>query len=557
MKRLFLMLALLALPVFAIECEGSISMGLPAVSGTEGSTGGAIVPVEIKLVEGSGGAYVNAVPNTDSDLQESFSIAMALAREYAQDGEECDALLNILDNSEFVQGPSGGAAFAVMGYALFSGKGLGSGATMTGAISPEGYVLPVGGVYEKTLSAKDEGKEYILTPIQSMDEKLLLSGIEGITIYEVETFEEAKDFFFEGKIPPERPLNLSVAPLAPIGEYAGSRDARFRELTERLVEREVEAIGKLTDAAIRGYYMETVSQQEELIEKGYYYSAANGAFLNFIMADSLARIEEPDAEGKISEVESCLAGMGEAQLTYENYGWVMGAEARAKRARNQLELYRENDAQTREAEYIVVYELNYALSWCEAASMMQEIADEVGGTPMDPELLSLSAEELMNLSANYSEIEESENYANGLEMYGDGEYAGAAYELLYAIAFEKTAELVEDGEEGLPDVGALNAGERETLWGSAFQAHSDYLYANGDMEGAYAVALFSYGMEEIGGKVRMAQASGQFSMNETGSEDGGECECPEESGVDGGEAGVCAGAFALLVLPLFIKNLAD
>jgi predicted S18 family serine protease len=527
--RWLLLALILASSVFAIECEGSVSLGLPAVSGNEEAGNGAIVPVEIRLVPGGGGAYINAIPNTDTDLQESFSTAMELAREYADDGGECDALLSINDNSEFVQGPSGGAAFTVMGYALFGGIGLGGDATMTGAISEEGGVLPVGGLYEKAMSAKRNGKDYFLTPIQSVDEKLMLSGIDGITIYEVETIEEAIGFFFEGKIPQERPLNLSVEPLLPLEEYAGKKDARFRELTEAIIEREELAVEGLEDESLRAYYGELASQQRELIEKGYYYSAANGGFLNFIIANSLSQINEPDVEGKISEVEACMAGIGDAELTYENYEWIMGAQAREKRAGNQLETYRDNGARTREEKYILVHNLNYALAWCEAASGMQGIAEEIGGEPMEPGILKASADELINLSANYSEIEESENYANGMEMYEDGAYAGAAYELLYALAFEKTYDLVDSGER--LDVASLNYGERETLWGSVFQAHSDYLSAYGDEEGAYAVALFSYGMEEIGGEVEEAMAGGPFMGNGVEEDECGlgdcECECPE------------------------------
>ncbi len=552
MKGLILALLIISFAA-AMECEGSVSLGLPAVSGSsEGVGGGSIVPVEIRLVDGDGGAYINTEPNTDRDLQESFSIAADVARDYAHGGEECDALLSIKDNSEFVQGPSGGAAFAIMAYSLFSGRGFTHEATMTGAISEDGYVLQVGGLYEKALSAKENGKKYFLTPIQSMDEKLLLEGISGITIYEVETFEEARDFFFYGVTPKERPLNLSVAPLPELDEYAGEKDDDFKAITEGIIEREKEAIGKLGDASIRAYYLELVSQQEELIEKGYYYSAANGAFLSFIMADSLLHIEEPDVEGKVAEVEACLGGIGEAKLTYENYEWVMGAQAREKRARNQLELFRENDANTREEEYLIVYELNYALAWCDAAASMQEAAKRIGGELMDEELMRQSAEMFVNFSSNYTSIDESETYQNGMEMYEEGEYAGAVYELAYAISFEKAYEIVEDeGVEAL-DMRSVNYGSRETLWGSTFRAHSDYLAAAGDAEGAYAVALFSYAMEGVGQQVEGAHAAGLFAKSPSEEGGGGECECPECP------EGVCAGGLALLslpFLPLFIKNI--
>ena len=151
---------------------------------------------------------------------------------------------------------------------------------------------------------------------------------------------------------------------------------------------------------------------------------------------------------------------------------------------------------TKEEEYFIVYELGFALAWCEAATEMYSAAEEIGGEPMDYRILEESMEILINISANYSEIDRSENYVNAMELREEGKYAGAVYEMMYALAFERRdLDVIE--EVGLESAEELNEGERDSLWGNIFKAHSVYLLAIDDLEGAYAVALFSQGMEGL------------------------------------------------------------
>lgn len=559
--RKFLLLIFILSFTYAIACEGSIVMELPAVSEGETVQNGEMVSVRMHLVPGEGNAYVRAYPSTDSSLQESLELSRAVAESLAGEKNSCDVLLEIIDDSDYVQGPSGGAAFSLMEYSLFSGKKIRTDAAITGGVNELGGITPVGGLYEKAVSARAAGKKYFLTPMHGVDEYLLLSNMEGIKIYQVASIEEAAEFFFAGKTPKEKPLNLTVEPLPEIAEYGGENSPEFRRITERMIEREGKAVAGIKDAALREYFGEKILQQRELLEKGYYYSAANEAFLGYVLADSLSRIEEPDVEGKIDEVGLCIEGIEKAPLTYENYGWVMGAEARLKRAEGQLGKYLEITPGTKEEEYYIIYELDYALAWCDAASDMYAIAAETGGTPMEEGILKENAEMLLGISGNYSEIESSENYRYGKEMLGEGKYAGAVYELMYALAFERMDAERNISVEGIAEV---NEGERSTLWGRIFKAHSYYLVEAGDLEGAYAVAVFSNGMEELDGEVEKKRKLAVFEFPEevagleeeeveagdgTGAQECPECpECPEP---------VCAAAFILLVLPLFIKNLSS
>ena len=562
MKFVFVLLVLLASLAYSIDCEGEVQMGLPAVTEGEDVHGGELVIIEIRLVPGEGDAYVAVDPPSDSSLQESVGLAVAVAEELAGENNDCDVLIEIEDETDYVQGPSGGAAFALMTYSLFTKEEMREDATITGAIFRDGTILSVGGVYEKVLGAKSAGKKYFLSPLQSVDEQLMLSKIEGITVYQVKNVEEARDFFFYDITPEEKPINLTVEPLPELKAYEGADTPRFRKISENIIAREEEAVAQIEDDEIREYFEEKIVQQNELIEKGYYYSAANEAFLSYILADSLSRIDEPDVEGKKEEVEECLGKVEKEIATYQNYEWIMGAEARIKRAENQLETFGEMDAGTKEERYFIVYQLDYALAWCGAAKDMYATAEEIGGVPMNGQVLKDSADLLINISANYSEIEYSENYINGMEMYEEGAYAGAIYELTYALAFEKKDSDMIEGIT-IEEVEELNSGERNSLWGDIFKAHSHYLLELDDLEAAYSVAIFSNAMEGLWEEVERQKYQEVFEFPEPGEQganqsnqtlaegESEECECPECPEQP------CAAAFILLlVLPLFIKNLA-
>jgi predicted S18 family serine protease len=563
MKKAFLLLAFILSFAYAAECSGSIEMGLPAISEGE-QKAGEIVVVHMKLVPGEGNAYIGVAPPTDTSLQGSVEAAIAAAERLAGGENECDVLVSIQDNSEYVQGPSGGAAFALMGYSLFTGYPMRGDAAITGGVDENGVVLPVGGLYEKALIARASGKNYFITPLQGIDEKLMLGNLEGIAIYEVQDLEEAADFFFWGILPEEKPLNLTVEPLPELAEY-GTGSPEFRQVAEGIMNREGEAVRKVEDQALREYFGERMLQQGELIEKGYYYSAANDAFLAYVLADSLSEIDNPDVEGKKQEIRACIESVDAPAATHENYEWIMGAEARLERAENQLELYGEADPGTQEERYYLVYQLDYALAWCDAAKDMYYFAEKAGGRPLDNETLKAHAEMLINISSNYSEISQSENYWNGMGMYEDGRYAGASYELMYAVAFEKMNADFLYGNVSAEEIAELNRGERDSLWGEVFKAHSYYLMETGDPQGAYAVAIFSGGMERMHAEILQESDSGGIEeLPGPGEEKNGtmlmedeagagvECVCPECPGQD-----ACAVAFVLLILPLFIKNLAN
>lgn len=499
MRQLILLLLLLSFSFAA--CEGEINMSLPAVSGSEGL----LVGITMKSVPGEGMEYVGAEPTVGTGTQESLSTAADVARELSLRGYNCDLLVKVsnADSPGGVEGPSAGTAFTVMAYSLFSGKEPRRDATITGAISEGGQVLPVGGLYEKALGAKASGFRYFITPVQSVEEKLMLRGMSGITIREVENANQAVEFFFENKTPPERPLELTVEPIGNLTLYEGERVPEIAGIVRALIDNERDSIGGIQDEAVKQYFENKAGQQEQIYGLGYDYAAANDAFLTGISASAIGEVDAPDIEAKKREVQQCLDSLDKPNTTAGNYEWLMGGEAREMRARRNYQKYSTLEPETKDEEYLLVYQMGYSKAWCDAAKAMYAAGNNTGPL-LDSNVLKDAAEELLNYTDDYGEWQE---YADtGAELYGKGMYAGAIYELTFAKSmYDGEKKMVEGATQG--DYELLMQNGSTSVWGKVFKAHSSYLYQTNATQDAYRMIVFARNMDEVAGRINMVNAT--------------------------------------------------
>lgn len=91
-------------------------------------------------------------------------------------------------------GPSAGIALFCVVYSSLFNKKINEKIAMTGEISINGEVRPVGGVYEKVLAAQAAGAKYVVIPKANMQK--IFDELE-IEVVPVETIEEVIDYVFE------------------------------------------------------------------------------------------------------------------------------------------------------------------------------------------------------------------------------------------------------------------------------------------------------------------------------------------------------------------------
>ena len=145
-------------------------------------------------------------------MQESSAIALTFARDFIGeivfDEEKKKEALNFLQHSDIhihfpegstpKDGPSAGITITTALISLALGQPIPQDIGMTGEISLNGKVLPIGGVKEKTMAATREGLRQLIFPkVNERDVDKLPENIkEGVTFYFVEDYKDVFDIVF-------------------------------------------------------------------------------------------------------------------------------------------------------------------------------------------------------------------------------------------------------------------------------------------------------------------------------------------------------------------------
>lgn len=132
------------------------------------SLGGEVLTVETAVLEGSG--KLELTGQMGDVMKESAQIALSVVRSHAipeRDAKyykEHDVHVHIPAGAVPKDGPSAGVTLATAMYSALSGHAVRSDLAMTGELSLRGRVLPIGGLKEKILAARQKGIQEVLVP---------------------------------------------------------------------------------------------------------------------------------------------------------------------------------------------------------------------------------------------------------------------------------------------------------------------------------------------------------------------------------------------------------
>src|SRR3984893_300645 len=133
------------------------------------STGGDILFIEALAVRGKGGLRLTG--QLGDVMKESAQAAMSYARAHASDlgipddfFETHDVHVHVPEGSIPKDGPSAGITMATAMISAFTGRLARRDVAMTGEITLRGEVLPIGGVKEKVLAARQANIKTIILP---------------------------------------------------------------------------------------------------------------------------------------------------------------------------------------------------------------------------------------------------------------------------------------------------------------------------------------------------------------------------------------------------------
>ena len=115
--------------------------------------------------------------------------ATAVIRELTgEDLRNYDVHVNVVGGAK-IDGPSAGLATTLAIYSALKRQPLRQDVAVTGEISIQGKVKPVGGIYEKIFGAKQVEVRKVLIPLENMTD--VPQSLQGIEVVGVSTIEEA------------------------------------------------------------------------------------------------------------------------------------------------------------------------------------------------------------------------------------------------------------------------------------------------------------------------------------------------------------------------------
>lgn len=160
------------------------------------SVGGETLEIEVVALNGTG--KLELTGKLGDVMKESAKIALTYVRFLVQDEvdedyfEKHDIHIHVPEGATPKDGPSAGITMTTAIYSAVTGKPVRADIAMTGEVTLRGRVLPIGGLKEKLLAAKQAGIKEVLVPkensrdVDEMEAEIL----EGITLQYVHCVED-------------------------------------------------------------------------------------------------------------------------------------------------------------------------------------------------------------------------------------------------------------------------------------------------------------------------------------------------------------------------------
>ena len=158
--------------------------------------GGEVLQVEAILMPGRGKLILTG--QLGSVMKESAQAAVSYARSHAEQFgidpkmfTEYDLHIHLPAGAIPKDGPSAGITLLSSIFSVYTGRNISGDFAMTGEMNLQGQVLPIGGVKEKLLAAKQRGLQRVIFPKQNQKDVMSIRNLpEDIDILFVDDVEE-------------------------------------------------------------------------------------------------------------------------------------------------------------------------------------------------------------------------------------------------------------------------------------------------------------------------------------------------------------------------------
>lgn len=498
---------------------GTASIKAPAVIASNDT--GSLTVINLTVTDGTGSVSVVGPENVGESTTQSAHTAAEYASSYLNlNFNNYNFTYAIMSNSTNVSGPSAGAAMTLLAVSALSHKQLRTDFTITGTISEEGLIGQIGGVYNKVSAAKQSGLELVLVPAvpQSNPENelyLLTQTNFGIPLVQVSDITNASFFAFNKNISGSAyKTSFNFYTDYKVGQLQNATLDCINSCDQRPFNLITSTTFNLTNNQIKtlasspNFYnvslqlKDVLVQAESIANKGYLYTAANLAFLDFINAFYFSNHNVTVESGftTLSTIQNFCSSLLAPDLTSSNYEYVLSAELRQAwgnyTASSTLNIY---NSTAIEGDIILsnMYAAGQAYGWCSAANLVYnyESNSSAGYTVVPSDSLRNVAQSRINRATPYGV---GIYLATAQQAYEQNNYPLAILAADYAFSIANSS-LVSDVPTGelINMSNYMSQNSTYSAWATEFSKESQfYVYEsmiaqNDTSAHRYAVSAYS------------------------------------------------------------------
>ncbi len=496
------------------QVVGTASLLAPAVNSYNNT--GSLTTISLTVTKGTGHVSITGPINVSSDTYQSAINAATTAAMYLNVSyASYNYTYNIADYNQTVSGPSAGAAMTLLAISAISGQSFVHSFTITGTIN-NGAIGAVGGVYDKTMAAKENHLRFILVPAvsQSSEEAelyYLTQGTFGIPMIQVANISAAASYAFGTKSINNAGTNFSfstnynagslpVATLQCSNSCSSQPFAALDNFTINLTQSQISRVPGFQSAASQ--MINVLNQSGTMVARGYLYSGADIAFLDYINAFYLSSGSVTVDSGlqALKTISSYCSGLNAPQLTTQNYEWVLAGQLRQAwgtySVSGAISEYNTSGYTTDDV-LASMYSAAESNAWCRAANFMYTSAANTGGIQVyQSQALASIARGRLERAAPYAG---SMYFNTANSSYAQGNYAlailGSDYAYSEGIAVRQeqnmsTSQLV-NSSRAVASNSTYGAWPTQIANQAYFYSYESVMASNATIARSYAIQAYS------------------------------------------------------------------
>lgn len=489
----FLIMIMLAGTMHA-QVVGTASIRAPALIAYNNT--GIITTINLTVTRGDGYVNITGPISVGSSTLNSSKDAVNYAAKYLGiNKDDYNFTYVINDRNASVSGPSAGMAMTLLAISSLTHKPLLHNFTLTGEILPNGSIGEIGGVYDKVSAAKREGLKFVLVPAvpSTSFENEIYYIIElrfNIPVIPVANISDAMGYAMEGKPISGNEVkynfytnyHLNKIPNASLSCIGPCYNNYFKGLTNFTLNMTSSELQTLESNPLlynaTSQFSGLLNQSKELSGKGYYYAAADIAFLDYANIYTFVNSNQSIPEGlnTVNAVESECNSIQAPKMTNNNFLYLIGGELR--------QLWGEYTSQSTSEEYNAttddsdgvirnMYDAGVSNAWCGAASYMYNASSAIGG-------LNYTTNSSLSGIA-YKVVENASNYpgiytTTAISAYKSGNYPLAIYDGAYAYAIDGNSGSNMTESEMLNSSKSISYNSTYGIWATQFANEAMFYY---------------------------------------------------------------------------------